>query len=543
MHICKRRRLAALAVAGALMTCPAWAAEATQANPAAAEAVTPAAVATPADTAAAPGSQPGSTIMIQHIEFTGNHLANREQLLKALGIKEGSAVDSAQIGKGIAAIEQMYNKSGFILAKVTNADVSQDGTLQINVAEGKIEDVTVKGNTKTKTRVITRELRFKKGDYFNSNLVRRSVERVYNTGYFEDVNVQLLPGQIDKNNVIVEIDVLEQKTGTISIGAGYSDSDGVVGILGLSDTNLRGTGDKASINWEFGGHTNSKTNYVASYTHPWVNDYGDSIGFNIFDREYEYKDYDENGDSVADYYKRSKGFNIVYGRSRSEYVSDYFTLETKNSSYTSYEGGYDYRSDGSYPFATDDYLGHNFGRTNSLSWAHVLDTRDNIYNPTRGKRVSLTGTMAGHGLGGDFSYYKLVAEGRSYHKVGRAHVLALRLMGGWGSGDIPYSDLFALGGSENLRGYEDDQFKGNRMYEATVEYRYPIMKKVQGVVFADAGDAWGGMDNVPWYQSDRKLHASVGLGVRVTTPLGPVRLDFAEGSDGNKFHFSFGGQF
>jgi outer membrane protein insertion porin family len=190
-----------------------------------------------------------------------------------------------------------------------------------------------------------------------------------------------------------------------------------------------------------------------------------------------------------------------------------------------------------------DYLGKNFGRTNSLTWSHVFDNRDNVYDPTRGKRISYTAAIAGHGLGGDFDYYKLTFENRLYYKVGRKHVIALRFMGGYANGDMPYYDLFTLGGADNLRGYEDDEFRGNKMYAATVEYRYPIAKKIQGVFFVDAGSAWDGTGNIPWYQNDDSIHVSTGLGFRITTPIGPIRLDYGVGDDGGKFHFSFGGKF
>ena len=97
--------------------------------------------------------------------------------------------------------------------------------------------------------------------------------------------------------------------------------------------------------------------------------------------------------------------------------------------------------------------------------------------------------------------------------------------------------------SVRLRGYEDDEFRGNKMYAATVEYRFPIAKKVQGVLFTDMGAAWGGTGKIPWYQESRGLHYSVGAGLRVTTPIGPIRLDYGVGKDGGKFHFSFGGKF
>ena len=475
--------------------------------------------------------------IVHGIEIKGNESIKTEDLMKAIHVQPETVLNSTILSKDVYEINTMLANSGYLMSHIDSVHIDDQGILHIDMTEGHLEDVIVRGNTKTKTRVITREMRMKKGDVFNKAQASRSVQRIYNTGYFEDVNVRLLPGRKNQNDVIMEIDVAEQKTGTVTIGAGYSQSDGLVGILGLSETNLRGTGDKANINWEFGGHTHSKYNYTFGYTHPWLNDHGDSIGFNIFNREGEYEDYDEKGNSVSQYDKKTSGFNITYGRVRSEYVSDFVTAESKKTEYTGWEGsGYDYKD---YP----TYLANNFGRTNSLSWSHVYDNRDNVYDPTSGKRLSFTTTWAGHGLGGDFDYYKFLAEERLYYKVGSSQVIAVRLMGGIADGDMPYNDLFTLGGADTLRGYEDDEFRGNKMYEATIEYRYPIAKKIQGVVFTDLGNACGGVENIPWYHENNKLHYSGGIGFRITTPIGPIRLDYGVGQDGGKFHFSFGGKF
>ena len=116
-------------------------------------------------------------------------------------------------------------------------------------------------------------------------------------------------------------------------------------------------------------------------------------------------------------------------------------------------------------------------------------------------------------------------------------------MGGYIDGDISYNNLFDLGGADSLRGYEDDQFKGRKMYEATLEYRIPVAKKVEAVLFTDVGSAWDVQEGkMPWYQDDDSIHAAVGVGLRVQTPLGPIRLDYGHG-DQNEFHFSFGTQF
>lgn len=487
--------------------------------------------------------------VVKKIDIVGNESISTADLMKLVATTPGTMLNTAVVSHDVANINSAFANAGYMMSRVSDVRLDDEGTLHLAISEQRIENINLRGNTKIKNKVIMRELRMKKGDIFNKNAASRSIQRVYNTGYFEDVNVRLLPGQRNPKDVIVEIDVTEQKTGSVTIGAGYSDSDGLVGILGLAETNLRGTGDKVNISWEFGGNTDTNKNYIFSYTHPYLNDAGDSIGFSIFDRESEYDDYNEKGDSVAGYDRRTNGFNITYGRVRSEYVSDYITLETKRTKYTDWHSGYNYRNDATDPnnagfdFAGMDYLGKNFGRTNSMTWSHVFDNRDNVYDPTKGKRLSFTGTWAGHGMGGDFDYFKFIAENRLYYKVGRAHVIAVRLMGGIATGDMPYNDLFTLGGADSLRGYEDDEFRGNKMYEVTVEYRYPIAKKIQGVVFTDLGNAWGGVENIPWYHENNKLHYSGGLGFRITTPIGPIRLDYAVGQDGGKFHFSFGGKF
>lgn len=487
--------------------------------------------------------------VVKKIDIVGNESISTADLMKLVATTPGTMLNTAVVSHDVANINSAFANAGYMMSRVSDVRLDDEGTLHLAISEQRIENINLRGNTKTKNKVIMRELRMKKGDIFNKNAASRSIQRVYNTGYFEDVNVRLLPGQRNPKDVIVEIDVTEQKTGSVTIGAGYSDSDGLVGILGLAETNLRGTGDKVNISWEFGGNTDTNKNYIFSYTHPYLNDAGDSIGFSIFDRESEYDDYNEKGDSVAGYDRRTNGFNITYGRVRSEYVSDYITLETKRTKYTDWHSGYNYRNDATDPnnagfdFAGMDYLGKNFGRTNSMTWSHVFDNRDNVYDPTKGKRLSFTGTWAGHGMGGDFDYFKFIAENRLYYKVGRAHVIAVRLMGGIATGDMPYNDLFTLGGADSLRGYEDDEFRGNKMYEVTVEYRYPIAKKIQGVVFTDLGNAWGGVENIPWYHENNKLHYSGGLGFRITTPIGSIRLDYAVGQDGGKFHFSFGGKF
>lgn len=487
------------------------------------------------------------------VSFEGNTVYSSEVLTKFMDIQPGQVLNSVSVGQKVQGINAAYARDGYMLAHVDSIRVDDQGILHIHIVEGVVEDIIPAGNKKTRNKVITREFVQKKGKPFNKFLVRRSVERVYNLGFFDDVNVRMLPGEQDPNNVIIEIDVLEHKTGTITLGAGYSKSDGLMGIVEFGEDNLRGTGDKFKVHWEIGGKKKYK-NYQISYLKPWIDSKGTSLGFSFFNREDEYTDYNEDGSEVAEYNKKSRGFNISFGRQTGEYTRDYLTLESRKDTYKwddDDSSGFRYDKNagkgtnwdnGSYNFASDNYVKNNFGRINSVTWQKVYDSRDNIYEPTRGRRISYTTQWAGHGLGGDFDFYKFTAEARMYKKLGAKNVLAFRARGGFIQGDAPYSQLFTLGGADSLRGYEDDQFRGKYMYNATLEFRFPIVKKVSGVLFTDIGDAWDA-PNVTWYNSKKTFNYGVGAGVRITTPIGPVKLDYGVGKHKNKFHFSFGTQF
>ncbi|WP_302682889.1 BamA/OMP85 family outer membrane protein [Veillonella parvula] len=487
------------------------------------------------------------------VSFEGNTVYSSEVLTKFMDIQPGQVLNSVSVGQKVQGINAAYARDGYMLAHVDGIRVDDQGILHIHIVEGVVEDIIPAGNKKTRNKVITREFVQKKGKPFNKFLVRRSVERVYNLGFFDDVNVRMLPGEQDPNNVIIEIDVLEHKTGTITLGAGYSKSDGLMGIVEFGEDNLRGTGDKFKVHWEIGGKKKYK-NYQISYLKPWIDSKGTSLGFSFFNREDEYTDYNEDGSEVAEYNKKSRGFNISFGRQTGEYTRDYLTLESRKDTYKwddDDSSGFRYDKNagkgtnwdnGSYNFASDNYVKNNFGRINSVTWQKVYDSRDNIYEPTRGRRISYTTQWAGHGLGGDFDFYKFTAEARMYKKLGAKNVLAFRARGGFIQGDASYSQLFTLGGADSLRGYEDDQFRGKYMYNATLEFRFPIVKKVSGVLFTDIGDAWDA-PNVTWYNSKKTFNYGVGAGVRITTPIGPVKLDYGVGKHKNKFHFSFGTQF
>lgn len=490
--------------------------------------------------------------VLTELEVEGNTRISTHDIKKAMDLKEGQVVNAREVNIGARKVESLYAEQGYILAKVSDIRMLPDGHLILQVAEGVIEDYRVKGNTKTKDYVIIREMRMKKGEPFNAKLARRSMQKIYNLGFFEDVNIRLNPGQMP-NTVSVEISVVEQSTGTFGIGAGYSDADGFLGMVSIGDKNFRGTGDSINARWEFGGDDETNTNFEVSYIKPWIDDKETTAGLTFYNMTNEYADYDRDGDEIARYYKKKIGEELFFSRvTDNEFITNSITLKNRDDKYKGTVDGYhrnQYFEGVDHGEDLGDEVAHkrkkrNFGTTRSITFARVLDSRDNIYDPREGKRTSYSVEWAS--FGGDFTFEKYQADYRYYYRVGKNNVWALNLGAGYANGDMPLSQRFAVGGSEILRGYRDDQFKGNSMLKGSLEFRYPILKQVQGVTFTDAGYAWSKDYNEDDFDLSQMKYTA-GIGLRINSPLGPIRLDYGyrlDGSDrGGRFHFSFGGQF
>lgn len=462
----------------------------------------------------------------------GNTKVSADKIKELVTTSKDSILNTRTLNANVRAIEQYYHDQGYILAKVSDVAMSPAGVLTLTISEGSLEGIVVKGNEKTKTNVITREMKVKPGEPFNVKDARRSMQKVNNLGYFEDVNMKLNPGK-EPNAVVLETNVVEQKTGTFSIGGGYSKSDGMIGIIEVGDNNFRGSGDKVKFHWEFGGVDNK--NYEVSYTRPWLDSKQTSLSFSLYDLTNEYTDYYDGTDKEKSTYdKNRRGVDITLGRPSGEYIQNYITLKNRKDKYEEYEDGPINYLDGTAEH--NEYLKDNYGLTRSITLMRVFDSRDNVFAPSEGARYSLSAEFAG--FGGDFDFNKYTLEGRKYFKVGPDHVIATRLTAGYADGNISDSNRFEVGGADTLRGYEDEQYKGSKMLAGSVEYRFPVINKIQGVVFTDIGNAWtdGGFKL-------NDLKTSVGVGIRMTTPIGPVRIDYAQGDEGGRTHFSFGGQF
>ena len=471
--------------------------------------------------------------ILKDIIFVGNTIEKTSDLERLMTIQRGDVLNSVRLHDNITAIQERYRGTGYVLMKVTDMNIDNDGILTLKINEGILEGYKVKGNKKTKEKVILREMRQKPGEVFNANLARRSMQRVNNLGFFEDVNVKMNPG-IEPNAIIMEIDVKEKRTGTFGVGAGYSSEDGIIGMISISDTNFRGTGDAVSVMYEMSGDDEDAHGITFSYRRPWLDRKETAGTFRFYNRTYEFDDYDTRGHLKEEYMRKYTGGEITLSRPISEYSTNYITLRQRKDEYVKHvsSGNAGNRSGAS----GSKWRKDNFGTTRSVTFEHITDTRDNIYNPTTGGRVNLSGEFGGW-IGGDFDFQKFSIEHQQFFKAGHAQVWAIRTKGGIGFGDMTEFNQYRIGGQDTLRGYREDQFRGDRMLLGTLEYRFPLFSKVQGALFTDWGSAWD-----TGFKPD-EFHGSVGIGVSLTTPLGPLRLDYGKGSQGGRLHFSVGGAF
>ena len=465
--------------------------------------------------------------VLHSVAIEGNTAIKTEELRKLITVPEGEMLNTRTLHENLQAISDRYHKDGYILVKVNNLDIGRDGNLKVAINEGILEGYTVKGNTKTKDRVVIREMRMKPGEPFNAKKARRSMQRVYNLGFFDDVNMKLNPG-VEPNSVVLEVDVVEKRTGNFTVGAGYSSSDGFVGLVGIGDRNFRGIGDAINLTFEFSGDDTDNHGYMFSYRRPWLDRKETAVTFRLYNRTYRYYDYDTNGDKIEEFMRKYLGGEFTFSRPVSEVSTNFITLRTRDDQYVKHYSNLD-RSTAKYAQWRED----NFGNTRSIVLEHVTDTRDNVFNPMTGNKLNLTADFAG--FGGKFNYQKYTFEENYYIKAGHAQVFAIRAMAGFGNGDIPEYSLYRIGGQNTIRGYRDEQFRGKRMYLGTLEYRFPVFSKVQGALFTDFGSAWN--------PNPQEFYSSIGFGLGIQTPVGPIRIDLAHGKQGNRVHFSVGSTF
>jgi outer membrane protein insertion porin family len=473
--------------------------------------------------------------VITDIQFEGIRALTRDQLLAVMQTTPGSVYNLQMLAKDAQLIENLYRKQGYTLAMVVSAlDLTPEGVLTIRIAEGVIEDVKITGNTRTNTAVIRRYISTQPGDTYSLPKVSRDVARLAATDYFEtvrhDAEVGSEPGQV----VLIFIVAEKKRTGQMTLGGGYSTDQGITGTIGLTRSNIRGSGQAVTVKKDFGG----SNSYELSYRNPWAASPETGLDLGIYNRLVQREvvvNTSEGEQRSLSYDEHRVGGSLTLGRPVSDRTTVYARLRRDDVSIADLSEADQQLLTGS-SFAARE--------VRSLTLSGVSDSRDDRRNPRNGSYHQVSLEFAGIFGGTHFDKYTL--DTRRYLGIGNRSIIAMRLLAGAVTGDVPYLESFLIGGSSSLRGYRSDRFVGSRMAVLNTEYRIPLGGNVVGVVFFDVGDAWGGSlaaSSSLGGSGSFSAHIGYGAGVRVKTPLGPVRLDLGFSRDGAETHFGMSQMF
>jgi outer membrane protein insertion porin family len=475
---------------------------------------------------------------LKEINITGNTIVSKEEMREVMILQEGQIFSQKILKNDLTRISQLYKDRGYLLANIKEINFDEQGKLWITVSEGYLEKILIEGNNKTKEKVITREINIKPGELFDFEKVKKSLQKIYNLGYFEDVTMKLDPGS-KEDSVVLVIKVIEKNTGKFGIGAGYNSEEGLMGFASIEEMNLFGGGQKVEAKLELGG----RTTYKVSFLEPWLANTPTSLGFDVYDTTTHQED-KEGEEIIAEYDEVKLGGRLIFGRKISDSINLGLELKTERVNYDLISG--------TLPEDTNE------GLTNSLMPTFTYDTRDNVFDPTSGWYHSLSIEKAGGFLGGDYDFTKYNLTLRTYlstdffkdiFNIGgfkkitdnlSKGVLAFRAMGGMADTDLPSFAAYQVGGMDTVRGYDLGEFSGDKSLVFNVEYRFPLAENFQAVLFVDWGQAWDIEESI----DIADLKFGRGVGVRFDTPIGPIRLDYGINEEGiGKTYFSIGNTF
>ena len=514
-----------------------------------------------------------------------NQVLPPEKVDEIFGENYGKILNLRELQQGIIRVNEWYSNNGYELAQVVGApQVSPEGEVTLVVAEGVIEDIKVRYfdeddepiDGKTREFIVTREVELASGDVFKRDTAQRDLQRVFGLGIFEDARFSFSPGT-DPSKVVVNIDVVEGSSGSVAAGAGYSSDSGLFGTASYQQKNFGGNNQILGTEIQVGS---DNLLFDVNFTDPWIagSESRTSYTVNAFRRRSISLVF--NGDNDIDTLNGSDSPRIVrtggginFARplpsdpfARPDWALStgfqYQRVEVKNSdgdvspeaeprTFTDPDTGQLVESE---PFnlafsddGTDDLFTLRFGATR--------DRRNNPLQPTKGSLIRLSTEQTIPIGSGSIFFNRIRANYSRYFPIdiipfgGETEALAFNVQAGTIVGDVPPYEAFILGGSNSVRGYGDGEVgSGKSFFLATAEYRFPIFKIVGGALFFDYGTTLGSDDNVPGEPSVvRDLPGSgygYGLGVRVQSPLGPIRVDYAINDDGDgQIQFGIGEKF
>ncbi len=479
--------------------------------------------------------------VITGIEFVGNTKFTSQQLLNLIGTRTGQVLNRNTIREDGQMIEAKYAQQGYTQTRVQDYHLTDDNKLVFIIFEPRIGEIRFDGNTKTHDYVIRRQLMFHPGDVYNVNTVTQSLKNLDNLQIFQDIAAVPEPGA-EPGTLIETIRLKERRTGMASVAVGESNIEGLIGILELADTNLGGTGQSLSARMQFG----ADKSYELTYTDPWIDPQRTSFSMDLYNRTILQEAIESDGSSIL-YDQKRAGGTVSFGRPYGANINYYMTLRADTIGATNDNN--------------DVVPAVLLQETNvhSVTFSQRYDTRDNFLTPSSGTYTNLAAEFAG--LGGA-KFTKYTGEVRHYWNLTRQKktsappqpgdkkkpplplVFADRLILGTTAGAPPFLEQFLIGGADSLRGYKEDRFPGQDELLWNNELRIPIAENIQAVTFLDFGDAWGGPFAAEFGDAEFHLHYGYGLGIRVITPIGPLRLDYGFNSEGgHELHFGVGSTF
>ena len=480
----------------------------------------------------------GKKYLIGDVAITGQLAFPEAEIRQKTRIRPGDPFDYTQIKEDIESIRTFYYDRGYMNADVSLRHQYDHSTDRMNLEyDIKAHEVVfvgmvnIIGNTKTKDKVIRRELRVYPGEKYDGEKLKYSKERIYNLGYFEDVYFETVPTD-DPDVKDLNVTVKETKTGELAFGGGYSSVDAFIGFAQITQRNFdilnfptfTGGGQDLVIRAELGS---ARTNYHLGWTDPWIFGFPYLFGFDVY--RYEHKRFGKSG---YGYDETRTGGDLKLGKAITDYLSTglVYNLEEVRIS--------------DIPDNATDALRKEQGSNwiSRLTWNLEYDTRDNKYSPTKGWLTGSSLENAGGFIGGDKDFVKIYLYGSYYHSFFETLVLELKARGGvvenYGdTEEVPIYERFFAGGARTIRGYKErgvgprdkgtnTALGGESMVVMNAELTFPVWKNLlKGAVFIDSGNVWEHYDMVG-SKDDTGFKSGVGVGVRVKTPIGPVKLDY-----------------
>ena len=506
--------------------------------------------------------------IVSNIVITGNKTIPTSTIMSALTTKPGSVQNYNNLREDRDKILGLYQAQGYTLVNITDMSTDENGTLHISIVEGIVRRIEVKkmvtkqkGNRrtpnddvlKTKDYVIDREIEIQPGKIFNVKEYDATVDNLMRLGIFKNVKYEArsIPGDPEGIDLILLID--EDRTAELQGGVAYGSETGFMGTLSLKDSNWRGKNQEFGFTFE--KSNKNYTGFSLDFFDPWIKDTDRvSWGWGAYKTNYG----DE--DSILFHEIDTIGFKVNIGKG--------FAKNFRLSLGTKVEYIKEKHEDGKLRKANNGkwyYQEKNRWReiegVDDKYWLWSIypyityDTRNNYLNPTSGfyGKFQVEGGYAGGYKSGNFGNATL--ELRTYHRgLFKNNTFAYKVVGGVASNSTKESQKFWVGGGNSLRGYDGGFFKGSQKLVATIENRTQLNDIVGLVVFADAGRAWKQNGRDPSYTRDntrfgRNIGTTAGVGIRLNTPIGPLRFDFGwpvgnkMDDDGMKFYFNMGQSF